>query len=115
MTRVLVWRDPQGRLVGLRVTGHTGAGTRGNDLVCSAVSVLAQTAPNALEEILEIPPFPVQVSDGLLEFTLPEGLSEGQRDRADIILRTVLRGLKDIEIIYPKHLQIEYKDRRETK
>ena len=39
----VLW-DVGNRRVGLYIRGHAGAGPKGHDLVCAAVSVLAQTA-----------------------------------------------------------------------
>jgi uncharacterized protein YsxB (DUF464 family) len=40
--------DEAGLLKSCRVSGHAGAGKRGRDLVCAAVSVLARTALKTL-------------------------------------------------------------------
>jgi uncharacterized protein YsxB (DUF464 family) len=40
--------DDAGLLRSCRVSGHAGAGKRGNDVVCAAVSVLARAAIRAL-------------------------------------------------------------------
>ncbi|MDR2111227.1 MAG: ribosomal-processing cysteine protease Prp [Spirochaetaceae bacterium] len=42
--------DEGGLLRSCGVKGHARAGTRGNDIVCAAVSVLARTALRALSE-----------------------------------------------------------------
>lgn len=112
MTRVTIWRDAGGRITGMRAKGHTGAGEAGFDLVCSAVSALTQTAVNALEEIAGIPTAP-RVSDGYLSFRLP-GEPIGDSAAAQIILRTVLRGLLDIESSYPAYVQIQFEDWRQS-
>jgi uncharacterized protein YsxB (DUF464 family) len=41
--------DPQGALREFRVSGHAGAGSKGEDLVCAAVSVLFRTAARLLQ------------------------------------------------------------------
>ena len=40
--------DEAGLLKSCRVEGHAGAGTRGNDVVCAAVSVLTKTIAGVL-------------------------------------------------------------------
>lgn len=106
MIRVEMRRDAQGRLSGLRCSGHAGAGPEGHDLVCSAVSALTTTAVNALEEILGLDMRPT-VSEGLLDFDLPKGISGQQRDTADLVLRTIRRGLQDIQIVYPQFINVK--------
>ena len=43
MIRAEVVLDGSGLLRSCRIQGHAGAGKRGNDIVCAAVSVLAKT------------------------------------------------------------------------
>lgn len=113
MTRAMVLRGPDGRLVGLDTEGHAGAGDAGRDLVCSAISALTQTAVNALEEIAQVR-VDAKIAPGMLSFRLPEQLEPAQRDTADIILRTITRGLTDIAIAYPAHLTLTIIDWRES-
>ena len=42
--------DEAGLLKSCRVTGHAGAGHRGSDIVCAAVSVLTRTTVRVLSE-----------------------------------------------------------------
>ena len=42
--------DEAGLLKSCRVSGHAGAGKKGSDIVCAAVSVLARTAIRVLSE-----------------------------------------------------------------
>jgi len=57
-------------LQGYQVSGHTGAGTEGNDLVCAAVSFLATTCANALETVTGAKP-QVRQGEGHLAVVLP--------------------------------------------
>lgn len=47
-----------------------------------------------------------EIAPGFLAFRLPEHLTPAQQDTADIILRTIYRGLKDIAIAYPAYLTL---------
>lgn len=44
MITIALQRDEQQRYSGFRISGHAGSVDAGYDLVCAAVSVLAQTA-----------------------------------------------------------------------
>jgi len=46
--------DEAGLLKSCRVSGHAGAGKRGNDIVCAAVSVLTRTIVRVLSERKDI-------------------------------------------------------------
>ena len=48
MIRVYVDLDEAGLLKSCQVSGHAGAGKRGSDIVCAAVSVLTRTAIRVL-------------------------------------------------------------------
>jgi uncharacterized protein YsxB (DUF464 family) len=48
MVRIDLVLDDEGLLVSCGVSGHAGAGARGNDVVCAAVSVLVRAAARTL-------------------------------------------------------------------
>ena len=75
MTRVVLQEGPNG-LEGFKVTGHSGYGEAGSDIVCAAVSILTTTCVNALESVAGVVPQVIQRDEPvLLEVTLPKGLS----------------------------------------
>lgn len=113
MIRVTVWQRGGQGPAGIRASGHAGAGPEGHDLVCSAVSALMITGVNALSEIADIA-VDVASKDGLVDFVLPQTLSAQQRYAANIILRTIVLGLSDIQRSYPAHLNIQWKEWRES-
>jgi len=115
VTTVSVFRRPAGDLAGFRAEGHTGHARRGQDIVCSAVSALAQTAVNALESVAGVPTEPVVNEEaGLLEVVLPGGLTAKQAADCQIILRTVVQGLTDIAQSHPGQVRVAYKEWRES-
>jgi len=115
VTTVAVFRRPTGEIAGFRAQGHTGHARRGQDIVCSAVSALTQTAVNAMESVAGVPTEPVVDEEtGLLEVVLPGGLTAKQAADCQIILRTVVHGLTDIEQSYPEQVRVVYKEWRES-
>ena len=114
MTTITVYTSEDGTIAGYQASGHAhNRRVQGNDLVCCAVSVLTQTGVNALAEITGVEP-DVQVSDGFLRCILKGDLNEQQREQAETILRTVKRGLTDIQKIYPKLIRIQQKEWRQA-
>jgi uncharacterized protein YsxB (DUF464 family) len=112
MTQVEVCRDPEGLLCGFLAQGHAGARkSRGYDLVCAGISALTQAGVNALETVVGITPL-ATVQDGFLSCQLPSGLTQDERVRADIVLRTITQGLLDIQTAYPAHIRVAYKEWR---
>lgn len=89
-------------LKGYEVSGHAGAGTEGNDLVCAAVSFLATTCANALETVALVKP-EISQGDGELAVTLPESqMNPG----AIVILETFRQGARDLEDAYPRNVRL---------
>jgi uncharacterized protein YsxB (DUF464 family) len=114
VTTVTVFFRPAGDLAGLRAEGHAAYARRRQDIVCSAVSALTQTAVNALEAVAGVPTEPVvNEKTGLLEVILPGGLTAKQAADCQIVLRTVVQGLTDIAESYPGQVRVVYKEWRE--
>ncbi len=90
------------RLQGFQVSGHAGAGTQGNDLVCAAVSFLATTCANALISVAGTKP-QVQATDGEMFVTLPQ---DQINHDAGVILETFRQGAKDLIDAYPRNVRL---------
>ncbi len=100
-------------LLGYEASGHAGAKRiRGYDLVCCAVSALTQTGVNALCQVAGFEPR-VQVRDGYLSCILPEDIGDAD-EKAQIVLRTIMTGLTDIQKIYPNLIRIQQKEWRQA-
>ena len=113
MTGITVYRGPMGSIMGFRVAGHARARVKtGGDIVCSAISVMAYTAVNAMETVAGVVTQPRE-EDGLLEVFLPRDMTEQQEHDCQIILRTALQGFSDIEQGYPRHARVVWKEWRE--
>ena len=112
MTTITVYTLESGVICGYEAGGHAGGKRiRGYDLVCCAVSALTQTGVNALCAVAGVEP-DVQVKDGYLRCILPEDLADKQIADAQIILRTIMTGLTDIQKIYPNLIRIQQKEWR---
>ena len=114
MTTITVYTLEDGAIAGFEAGGHAGAKrVRGYDLVCCAVSALTQTGVNALYQVCGVKP-DVEVRDGYLKCILPEGMDEKQTADAQIVLRTIMTGLTDIQKIYPNLIRIQQKEWRQA-
>ena len=106
MTTVTVKRSEAG-IDGISVTGHSGYGTAGGDIVCAAASVLIFTCANALQSVAHIQPDIVQDERGTkISVSLPEGLAPEKSRDAQVIMETILQGYSDVAQEYPKFLKI---------
>lgn len=104
MVRVTVGRGEAGCPMWFKVTGHARHGTYGNDIVCAATSVLAQTTVMALEEILDLA-VEVKTKAGLLECRLPADCGE-RLPQVKLLVETMLLGLSAIARDYPGTVEI---------
>ena len=93
------------RLEGLVVEGHAGYGPRGQDIVCAAVSALAQTAVLALERLAGVEP-QADIREGRLGCFLPANLSREARERAGLILETAALGLAEVARAHPRYVRV---------
>ena len=96
-----------GKILGYRLTGHSGTARHGQDIVCAGVSSLAQTALLGIGEHLHRE-VEYKVASGDFYMKLkgePDNLTEA-------ILQTMLLGMKEIAKLHPKALQI--KDEQEV-
>lgn len=108
MIRVDIFQNNLGKIKGFRVKGHAGFSVAGSDIVCSAVSAVVFTALGGLDELAGFRNY--KENDGFIECYVPDDLGESESYIADIILKTMVVGLKQIEEGYSKYIRIQYKE-----
>ena len=68
---------PDGDLVGFRISGHSGCGEEGNDIVCAAVSSAAYMTANTVTEILSVWKRSVAAEEGDMLVRIPAKAAQG--------------------------------------
>ncbi len=112
-TTVTFRKRSDGALLGYSADGHAGYAEAGADIVCAAVSALTQTTLNGLKEVLKAPVmFERDDERAFLEANLTPEATEAQIQQAQLLLVTLLEGLRAIEREYPRNLRIILKERR---
>jgi uncharacterized protein YsxB (DUF464 family) len=102
---IAVVLDGQGLLKRCDVRGHAGAGKRGNDIVCAAVSVLARTALVTLSDREGIAVRGGAPRRG--EFSLEaEALSGDGRNFLAAAGTFLVEGLQSVAVEYPQYCAI---------
>lgn len=104
MIRVRVKRDAKG-VARVTVSGHAGSAPKGEDLICAAVSALAQGYFFSLRRLLDID-VDADVKDGYLSLTLPDNLPERTTEHASLLAESMLIGLDEINRSYPGFLEV---------
>jgi len=101
-----------GNVVSMIVEGHAETDDSRDDIVCASISILAQTCVLSLYEIAGISELTYAMHDGYLEFQIPEKLSKAKREKADIIIGTLLLGIQGTQEMHPQYIEICEKEVR---
>lgn len=107
MTNVKVVKK-NGKIHSLECQGHTGYGERGEDIVCSALSSIIQTALLGLLRVAGIDiTYEIQDQNGYLYFSLPDVMTEKEVHDADVILTTMWLGVLDLHEGFSDFIELE--------
>ena len=112
MIKEVLYREGE-QLTGCRLEGHSGWAEQGNDIVCAGASILVCTCVNALESVTGVVPRITEenADKGILAFELPER-TEAQNEKAQILMKALRQGLKDLSGEYPRNVTLSIKERR---
>lgn len=89
-------------IVSFELSGHSGAGEQGTDIVCSAVSSATYMAANTILEIMKIEA-KAEVTDGYFKFEM--NLNDAQK--AKVITDGLYLHLGELQSQYPNNLKLE--------
>ena len=89
-------------IVSFELSGHSGAGECGTDIVCSAVSSATYMAANTILEIMKIEAN-AEVTDGYFKFDMD--LNSAQK--AKVITDGLYLHLEQLQGQYPNNLKLE--------
>lgn len=108
MIRIVVTRT-NGHYTALEAKGHANFDEYGYDIVCAAVSVLTQTANNAIMEIADLRNISTRVDDkiGFLSFSIP---LDADFTKVDLIFETIIIGFRGIEEAYPDFVDLQIEE-----
>ena len=105
MIKAKIYRKDS-KICGFEISGHAGYAPAGEDIVCSAVTILSINTVNALEQFTELP-FRAQADEkkgGHLKVLIPlEGMADHD---TQLLLETMVMGLSAIETEYKKYLTL---------
>ena len=106
MIKITVY-SRQNQYTGFRSEGHAGYAEEGYDIICAAVSVLSVNLVNSIEEFTD-DAFECNSDEesGYLMFRLTEELS----NESKILMKSLVRGVKDIQKDNEKYIKIVFKE-----
>ncbi len=89
-------------IISFELSGHSGAGEHGTDIVCSAVSSAVYMAANTIIEILKISP-KADVRDGYMRIQM--NLEDARKSKT--ITDGLYLHLSELQSQYPNNLKLE--------
>ncbi|NLV89822.1 MAG: ribosomal-processing cysteine protease Prp [Tissierellia bacterium] len=111
MIIVRVYRDHENYIKKYTVEGHANFDEYGKDIVCAAVSVLAQTTLLALVDVCGLKEdrikYEIDDNRGFLNVELPIDIEKPELDKTQIVLETFFLGIKSIIESYPEYVKLE--------
>ena len=108
MVTIIVCKNSKEEVIALRVNGHAGYAEQGQDIVCSAVSVLTLNTINSISHLLGIKLLP-ESKVGLLECKFPEQEDEKLQEKMQLLLKSMLLGVQAIKDNYSDYIKFEMK------
>ncbi|MHB1483192.1 MAG: ribosomal-processing cysteine protease Prp [Saccharofermentanales bacterium] len=99
MITIALERAPSGFIQKFSISGHSGYGESGSDIICAAISVLGQTAIGALQDlaILDVD-YLIDEDKGFLSCKVPapEDMASGQYQIANTIMDMFELGCRQV-------------------
>ena len=105
---IAVFKKNSNKIVSVNLSGHAESVDEGYDMVCSAVSSVSLTVANGITEVLHIKP-DISLEDGFLSMDFNR-LSLEDIDKCQILLETMLIGMKSIETNYGDYIRVELEE-----
>ena len=104
MTKVEFFTQ-EDRITGFCVSGHSGYGEEGPDIVCAAVSTAVQMAEATLNDVLGVrAKTRVNADEARVTLTLPAASEE--EDAAQAVLAGMMITLCDLRDAYPDYIEV---------
>ncbi len=103
MIQISLYRDGSGRICGFRCAGHAGYAENGSDIVCAAVSALAMTTVNSVEQLTSDRfSYKESEAEGQMEFRIVSGFSEV----SEILMKSLALGFSGIAESYGGYVRV---------
>lgn len=114
MIKVKIFKNDSEHILKYNVSGHSNYKDYGEDIVCSAVSILSYTALNALIELCGLNKdeiiYTIDDNSGYLDVNLPKIIDKRILEKTEIVLKTFELGIKSVIESYPKYVTLEYRE-----
>ena len=109
MITVEIRKNTKDSIIGFTVSGHSNYGEYGSDIVCSAVSALAQTTVLGLKVVANVK-VKHSIKDGFLSCDVPDIENRDKALKTSAIMDTMVLGLMNIQKNYSSYVTITIKE-----
>lgn len=107
MIDLVIFQNGNSEYVGFRAHGHAGYDDAGQDIVCSAVSAVAITALNSIEQLSDVNfTLDCNQESGDMDFMI----SEEPDDSARLLMKAFVIGVSGIEESYGDYICVTFKE-----
>ncbi len=90
----------------IRVIGHAGYAANGEDIICAAVSALAISLLNALEEVAQAV-IEKRIDEGDIFIKVPPQQDEQRHRAAQVLLRSFFLSAENLARENPRYVKVE--------
>ncbi len=112
MIKAVIYCNKNKQPCGYRICGHAGFAKKGEDIVCSAVSILAINTANAIEALAKAKLCcdANEQRGGYLQVIVTDLKQCKRLHDAELLLNTMVLGLESIAQQYQKYIRLTYKE-----
>ncbi len=112
MIKVTIYQNKDDVYCGFRMEGHAEFAAYGNDIVCSAVSVLVINTMNSIEQFTDDEfDSTIHQEEDVVSFDVTSQISSS----TELLLNSLVLGLKAIESEYgKKYIKVKFKRKQEV-
>ena len=106
MTTALFHTDGS-RITGFDISGHSGYGEQGGDIVCAAVTSAVRFAECVLNDVMGLcAAVKVNEETAAVSLRLPGSLGEAAEDTCQNLLTGMMVYLSELHNEYPQHIEV---------
>lgn len=106
MTEATFITNDEGRIIGFTIEGHSGYAMRGLDIVCSAISTMAQGAIYGIMEIAKVKATSHIDEVGVKMSIVVTDRDPANFDKAELLLKTTKAVVEGIQDQYPLNVKV---------
>ncbi len=108
MTEVTIFTGSDNSYKGFKVSGHAGFAEEGEDIICSAISMLTINTVNSIEYLTETD---IEATESEKSAVIKAEFPDGVDEKAKLLMESFILGMEMIQSTYGKqYLTINFKE-----